>query len=126
VVECCFQQQSGPSRLLLRQIQHVFLALAFAQGQPTVQGYNAQAAVTAEQIIVAAEITIESPDFGHVEPVFNAVLRDLARAGVTQRPGTVLADAGYWHTQQIESIVAAGTNVLIPPDSDLREGAQPG
>jgi hypothetical protein len=27
------------------------------QGQPTIQGYNAQAAVTAEQIIVAAEIT---------------------------------------------------------------------
>jgi len=48
------------------------------QGQPTVQGYNAQAAVTAEQIIVAAEITTESPDFGHLEPVFNAALRDLA------------------------------------------------
>ena len=38
------------------------------QGQPTIQGYNAQAAVTRGQIIVAAEIAVESPDFGHLEP----------------------------------------------------------
>jgi hypothetical protein len=31
------------------------------QGQPTVQGYNAQAAVTRGQIIVAAEIAVETP-----------------------------------------------------------------
>jgi transposase len=50
-------------------------------GQPTIQGYNAQAAVTEAQIIIAAEITIESPDFGHLEPVFDAALRNLERAG---------------------------------------------
>ena len=38
----------------------------------------------------------------------------------------MLADAGYWHTQQMEKIVAGGSNVLIPPDSDLREGTRPG
>jgi hypothetical protein len=91
------------------------------KGQPTIQGYNAQAAVTAEQIIVAAEITTESPDFGHLEPVFEAVLRDLELAGVTERPGVVVADAGYWHKRQMESIVSNGTQVLIPPDSDLKE-----
>ena len=69
------------------------------QGQPTVQGYNAQAAVTRGQIIVAAEIAVESPDFGHLEPVVRAALRELEDAGVTQRPETVLADAGYWHTR---------------------------
>ena len=69
------------------------------QGQPTVQGYNAQAAVTRGQIIVAAEIAVESPDFGHLEPAVRAALRELEDAGVTQRPETVLADAGYWHTR---------------------------
>ena len=69
------------------------------QGQPTVQGYNAQAAVTRGQIIVAAEIAVESPDFGHLEPVVRAALRELEDAGVTQRPEIVLADAGYWHTR---------------------------
>jgi hypothetical protein len=27
-----------------------------------VQGYNAQAVVTAEQIVIAAEVTVDSPD----------------------------------------------------------------
>ena len=38
----------------------------------------------------------------------------------------MLADAGYWHKQQMERIVADGIQVLIPPDSGLREGARPG
>jgi hypothetical protein len=33
-----------------------------------VQGDNAQAAATRGQIIVAAEVAVESPDFGHLEP----------------------------------------------------------
>ncbi len=96
------------------------------QGQPTVQGYNAQAAVIRAQIIVAAEIAVESPDFGHLEPAVRAALRELADAGVTQRPETVLADAGYWHTTQMQSIVSDGIQVLVPPDAGLREGARPG
>jgi transposase len=95
-------------------------------GQPTVQGYNAQAAVTAGQIIVAAEITIESPDFGHLEPVFNAALRDLELAGINERPEVLVADAGYWHKLQMENIVSDGTQVLIPPDSSLKDGPRPG
>ena len=96
------------------------------QGQPTVQGYNAQAAVTAGQIIVAAEITIEAPDFGHLEPVFGAARRDLELAGVNEQPGVVVADAGYWHKLQMENSVSDGTQVLIPPDSSLKEGPRAG
>jgi Transposase DDE domain/Transposase domain (DUF772) len=96
------------------------------QGQPTVQGYNAQAAVTRGQIIVAAEIAVESPDFGHLEPAIRAALRELEDAGVTQRPETALADAGYWHTRQMENIVSDGIQVLVPPDAGLREDARPG
>jgi transposase len=95
-------------------------------GQPTVQGYNAQAAVTAGQVIVAAEITIESPDFGHLEPVFGAALRDLELAGINERPEVLVADAGYWHKLQMENIVSDGTQVLIPPDSSLKDGPRPG
>jgi hypothetical protein len=80
------------------------------------QGYNAQAAVSCDgQIILAAEISTRSPDFGHLAPVFDAAVRDLALAGVHQRPATVLADTGYWHSEQTDQIVAAGTQVLIPP-----------
>jgi transposase len=96
------------------------------QGQPTIQAYNAQAAVTRGQIIVAAEINVESPDFGHLEPVARAALRELEDAGVTQRPETILADAGYWHQRQIASIVSDGIQVLVPPDAGLRKDTRPG
>jgi transposase len=96
------------------------------QGQPTIQAYNAQAAVTRGQVIVAAEINVESPDFGHLEPVVQAALRELDQAGVNQAPETVLADAGYWHQRQIASIVSHGIQVLVPPDAGLRKDTRPG
>jgi hypothetical protein len=95
-------------------------------GQPTGQSYNARAAVTGDQIIVAAEISVQSPDFGHLQPTLNAALRELKNAGVSDRPGVVLADAGYWHQQQIEAIVSDGIQVLVPPDGGLRKDTRPG
>ena len=41
-------------------------------------------------------------------------------------PGVVLADAGYWHQRQIETVVSDGIQVLISPDSSLRRGPRPG
>ena len=96
------------------------------KGQPPMQGYNAQAAVTTDQIVVAAEVTTTAPDYGQLEPMVRAALRDLGHAGVTDTPVTVLADAGYWHKQQMERIISDGMQVLIPPDSGLRRGRTPG
>src|SRR3954452_2123516 len=39
------------------------------------QGYNAQAAATAEQIVIAAEIEVVSPDFGPLERTVGAIAR---------------------------------------------------
>src|ERR687897_150131 len=94
-------------------------------GQKAIQGYNAQAAVNEHQIVVAAEVTLESPDFGHLEPMVDATERELAAAGA-ESPEVVLADAGYWHTRQMENVVGRGIQVLIPPDSGLRTSARPG
>jgi hypothetical protein len=33
-----------------------------------VQGYNVQAVCTESQIVIAAEVTIDSPDFGTSDP----------------------------------------------------------
>lgn len=38
----------------------------------------------------------------------------------------LLADAGYWHHQQMEQIVGRGVQVLIPPDAKSRKGTRPG
>ena len=36
------------------------------------QGYNTQAAVNEHQIVLAAEVTASSPDFGHLQPMVEA------------------------------------------------------
>jgi hypothetical protein len=86
-----------------------------------IQGYNAQAACNEDQIVIAAEIRSRSPDFGHLEPIVDAVETELVHVGVGSRPEVVLADAGYWHQLQMERIVSRGTQLLIPPDSRKRE-----
>ncbi len=41
------------------------------QGTPPRQAYNAQTAVNEQQVILAAEITVDAPDFGHLEPMLD-------------------------------------------------------
>jgi transposase len=91
-----------------------------------VQGYNAQVVTNESQIVIAAEITVDSPDFGHLEPMVKAAERELAAAGVKDTPGVALADAGYWHKEQMQNIINRGTQVLIPPESPKRTAARPG
>jgi len=91
-----------------------------------VQGYNAQAVTNARQIVVAAEVNADSPDFGHLEPMVSAARRELEAAGLTDPPEVVLADAGYWHHDQMDAIVSRGIQVLVPPDAGKRKGTRPG
>jgi transposase len=73
-----------------------------------IQGYNAQAAVDENQIVIAAEVTVDSPDFGHLEPIVNVAQTELEAAGVSDTPAVLLADAGYWHKEQMENIINRG------------------
>jgi transposase len=84
------------------------------------QGYNAQAVVNEQQIVLAAEITASSPDFGYLTPMVDALLAELDAAGVTETPGVVVADAGYWHEDQMDDVVSRGIALLIPPDAGDR------
>ena len=90
------------------------------------QGYNAQAASNEHQIVIAAEIAVVSPDFGHLEPMVTAARRELEAAGIHALPKAVVADSGYWHTEQMQQLAADGVPVLIPPDSGLRKTPRPG
>ena len=96
------------------------------QGTPPRQAYNAQTAVNDRQIILAAEITVDAPDFGHLAPMLDATLSHLERHGVSEQPDVVLADAGYWHNRQIQQVTDRGIEVLVPPDGTMREGKRPG
>jgi transposase len=96
------------------------------QGTPPRQAYNAQTSVNEQQVILAAEITIDAPDFGHLEPMLDSTLDHLAKHAVVEQPEVVLADAGYWHTRQIQSITERGMAALVPPDGTMRDGIRPG
>jgi hypothetical protein len=93
-----------------------------------VQGYNVQAVCTQDQIVIAAEVTSDSPDFGHLEPMITAAEQELATARITDTPAIVLADAGYWHQVQMEQLTGRGTVVLIPSDAGRADSkaANPG
>ena len=91
-----------------------------------VQGYNAQAATNGRQIVIAADVTVDSPDFGHLEPMVSAAQSELEQAGITDPLEVVVADAGYWHQAQMETVAGRGIQVLIPPDASKRKGARPG
>jgi hypothetical protein len=92
-----------------------------------VQGYNAQAAVNEQQIVLAAEITNSSSDFSQLDPMVTATLDELERAGIEQLPEAVAADAGYWNEQHMEEVTAnKHIPVLIPPDKGSRGTPRPG
>jgi len=90
------------------------------------QGYNAQAAVTTDQIVVAAEISTESLDTANLQPMVETARAELQAVGVTEKPGVVLADAGYWKNEAIEALVGQGIQTLVAPDADRRKEPRPG
>ena len=73
-------------------------------GRNFMPAYNAQAVTTDGQIIVAAEITTRGGDFEELDPMIAAAEHELATAGVEDSPGVVLADAGYWSNEHIDSL----------------------
>ena len=86
-----------------------------------VQGFNAQAAVNEQHIVLAAEITTNSTDFSQLDPMVTAILGELERAGVDQLPEAVAADAGYWNEEHMDEVVAnKHIPVLVAPDKGSR------
>lgn len=77
-----------------------------------VQAYNAHVAVDGQaQVIVACELTQAAPDVAQLLPLLHQV-----EANTGQRPGAVLADAGYFSEANITMAQALGIDVYVPPD----------
>jgi transposase len=87
----------------------------------TVQGYNAQAVVTEHQVVVAATLTRHANDLQQLHPMLQAVDQTLAAARIQDRPGTLVADSGYWSIANLTSIPDA-PELLIWPAATGRTG----
>jgi Transposase DDE domain len=87
----------------------------------SVQGYNAQAVTTLEQVIVAAELTGEANDVHQLDPMLAATATTLAAAGIAERPEAALADSGYWSIENVTAIPDA-PELFIPPARHGRQG----
>lgn len=83
-----------------------------------IQGYSAQAVVSDDHLIIAAEIADETSDVRQLKPMVESAQRELAAAEIKARPETVLADAGYFNSTQIVALEAEGTEVLVATRSD--------
>jgi transposase len=86
-----------------------------------IQGYNAHAVATDDQIIIATDVTNRSADGGMLAPMIDAARQQATAAGLAQ-PTTALADAGYWHRAHVEALIGDGLTVLVPPDGHSRTG----
>jgi transposase len=86
------------------------------------QGYNVHVAASEDQLILASDAIGVSPDGGQLEPMIQRAQRNLARIGVTDPVQVALADTGYWHIRQVQSLRARGIRALIPPADHGRPG----
>jgi hypothetical protein len=77
------------------------------------QGYNAQAAVSEDQVIVAAELTNAANDSTMFAPLVQATQANLAAAGRDHPVGAYAADAGYWSVPN--AILDTDAELLIAP-----------
>ena len=85
------------------------------------QGYNAQAVTTLNQLVVAAELTQDANDIHQLKPMLQATVATLTAAGIAERPATLLADSGYWSIANLTTIPNA-PELLIPPARHGRQG----
>ena len=86
-----------------------------------VQGYNAQAAVTQEQIIVAADVTEEANDVHQMHPMLEAISQELEGSKVGGEPDRALFDAGYWNEENVRQASEDGPDLLVATTKDWKQ-----
>jgi transposase len=88
--------------------------------QGYVQGYNAQAVVTEDQYVVAAELTTEANDQKQLHPMLEKAAANLDAVGVKQEIGVGLADAGYCSEKNLTGGSSDGPELLVNTTKDWK------
>jgi transposase len=93
--------------------------------QGYVQGYNGQAVVSKDQIILGAEVTQDENDLHQLEPMLQEAKASLEEAGIEKNMDACMADTGYWRDDlPVESIEADGPKLFIAVQKDSKQREQ--
>lgn len=84
-----------------------------------IQGYNAQAAVSEDHIVVAADVVTAGNDAAQLIPMIETVEQNLADVA---QVGVFVADSGYWNTTNLNHL---NDNVLVKPRATPGENKNP-
>ncbi len=77
-----------------------------------IQGYNAQAVVAENQIVLAAAVTREANDRRQLHPMLQETEANLAQTD-TGPIGVLVADAGYWNERELASLDQDSAELLV-------------
>ena len=85
------------------------------------QGYNAQAVVTENQVIVAADITQEENDVRQLQPMLKETQANREATGIEEKVESCTADAGYWSEDNIAQAKPDGPELFVATTKDWKE-----
>jgi transposase len=87
------------------------------------QGFNAQAVATEDQIIIAAEVSNDGGDVHQLQPMMAAASEALGEAGIVDEIGVMVADAGYLSDANLT--IEDGPEVLIATRNRRKTPVEP-
>jgi transposase len=86
-----------------------------------VQGLNAQAVVTEEQIIVAEDVTQQENDKQQLHPMLEQTESNRKTVGIKEKTGVALADAGYCSDDNFTKTPAGDVELLVAVQKDYKQ-----
>ena len=86
-----------------------------------VQGLNAQAVTTEQQIIVAEEVTQEENDKQQLHPMLKQAEENRQAVEIEEKMGVALADAGYCSEENFTKKPAGDVELLVATQKDYKQ-----
>jgi transposase len=86
-----------------------------------VQGYNAQAIATQEQIIIAVDVTQEENDMNQVHPMLDKAQQTLERAEIMEPMTAATMDAGYFSEANMAAATPQDPELYIATKKDWKQ-----
>jgi transposase len=92
------------------------------------QGYNAEAVVSEDRIVLAAAITQEPVDLHQLHPMLHEARANLVSAEISKRIGVALADSGYYSEANLAVAEQEDPELLVAVvnERDQRRGESSG